>query len=154
MDTSLQNKLYELNAPYVIHETIEGETIIMNLKNGFYYSFDGIGPVIWDLIVKGAHSLQIIHLLQEIFGDAAQNMEKYIIEFIDELRANEIILEKDPTGQDRPALTPEGLKAEKVYSEILVKKPLFRRYADMRDVLLLDPIHDVDEKGWPEPKIK
>jgi hypothetical protein len=31
--------------------------------------------------------------------------------------------------------------------------PLLRKYTDMRDLLLLDPIHDVDEQGWPVRKL-
>jgi hypothetical protein len=31
--------------------------------------------------------------------------------------------------------------------------PVLHVYSDMREVLLLDPIHDVeDASGWPEPK--
>ena len=26
---------------------------------------------------------------------------------------------------------------------------MFERFTDMQDLLLLDPIHDVDETGWP-----
>jgi hypothetical protein len=30
---------------------------------------------------------------------------------------------------------------------------VFERFTDMGDLLLLDPVHDVeDEKGWPHPK--
>jgi hypothetical protein len=32
------------------------------------------------------------------------------------------------------------------------KPPLVNKYTDMQDLLLLDPIHEVDEKGWPESK--
>jgi len=30
--------------------------------------------------------------------------------------------------------------------------PTLNKYTDMRDMLLLDPIHDVGESGWPVPK--
>ena len=30
--------------------------------------------------------------------------------------------------------------------------PSLNGYSDMRDLLLIDPIHDVDEGGWPEVK--
>ena len=32
-------------------------------------------------------------------------------------------------------------------------EPVLHKYEDMKDMLLLDPIHDVDdEAGWPQPK--
>ena len=30
--------------------------------------------------------------------------------------------------------------------------PVLSVYSDMEDLLLLDPIHDVDETGWPQPR--
>jgi len=30
--------------------------------------------------------------------------------------------------------------------------PVLHSYTDMQDVLLLDPIHDVDETGWPSSR--
>ena len=30
--------------------------------------------------------------------------------------------------------------------------PVLNSYTDMEELLLLDPIHDVDQAGWPMPK--
>ena len=30
--------------------------------------------------------------------------------------------------------------------------PQLMKYTDMQELILLDPIHDVDEKGWPHTK--
>jgi hypothetical protein len=30
--------------------------------------------------------------------------------------------------------------------------PILRTFEDMQDLLLLDPIHEVDEMGWPNAK--
>ena len=44
---------FRINSPKVIHETIDGETVIVNLDSGNYYSLDDIGADIWDSIGKG-----------------------------------------------------------------------------------------------------
>ncbi len=31
----------------------------------------------------------------------------------------------------------------------LVREPRLDKYTDMQELLLLDPIHEVDERGWP-----
>jgi hypothetical protein len=137
-----------------VHETIEGETIVMNLKNGYYYSFDGIGPAVWELIINGFELENMVDFISDLYSSTNLAFREEIISFIEELKSHEIIFEKEEAGTDENHKNIEDLKQLKVFSEITVKKPLFQRYTDMRDVLLLDPIHDVDEKGWPEPKIR
>ena len=38
---------YRVNEPGVIHQSIDGETVIINLDSGAYYSLDAVGAVIW-----------------------------------------------------------------------------------------------------------
>jgi hypothetical protein len=70
--------------------------------------------------------------------------------FIETLRRESLIvpLEGEPA---KSAAVPEQ---EASVSE---KRPDFippklRKYTDMQDLLLLDPIHEVDEQGWPIAK--
>ena len=37
---------FRVNAPDVIHDIIDGEVIVANLTNGFYYSLQGSGAAI------------------------------------------------------------------------------------------------------------
>ena len=30
--------------------------------------------------------------------------------------------------------------------------PVVEKYTDMQDLVLLDPVHEVDERGWPHAK--
>jgi hypothetical protein len=31
---------------------------------------------------------------------------------------------------------------------------MLERYEDMQDLILLDPVHEVEEEGWPRAKTK
>ena len=42
-----------INAPHVVHETIDGETILIHLGTGAYYSLEGVGAHVWGLAVAG-----------------------------------------------------------------------------------------------------
>lgn len=144
----------QVNKPHIVYETIEGETIVMNLKTGFYYSFDGIGPAVWEMILLGASQKQIGEVVTERYPDAPINIPDEVHLFIEELMENDIV---SGLSTETPVLTEEQITEvvySKVFADVAVRRPLFNIYADMRDVLLLDPIHDVDEKGWPEPKIR
>ncbi len=41
---------FRVDPDKVVHETIEGEAILIHLDNGFYYSLDGTGAEIWGLL--------------------------------------------------------------------------------------------------------
>jgi hypothetical protein len=59
--------------------------------------------------------------------------------------------ELEREGLIRPAERPaERLNASTGQSRQFVP-PVLERYDDMEDLLLLDPVHDVDAQGWPQP---
>ncbi len=38
----------------VVRETIDGEAILIHMETGVYYSLDGTGSEVWDLVVAGS----------------------------------------------------------------------------------------------------
>ena len=38
----------------IVHETLDGEVVIINLKTGTYYSLQGPGAAVWEALVAGA----------------------------------------------------------------------------------------------------
>ena len=54
------------NRPQVVDDTIDGETIIVNMKNGNYYSFDKVGVLIWECIVNEADLM--VQVLNVFYG--------------------------------------------------------------------------------------
>ena len=49
------------------------------------------------------------------------------------------------------AITPAGVIADlfKGNTDATFEAPKLSKYTDMEQLLLLDPVHDVDETGWP-----
>lgn len=45
---------YRINDSEVIAESVDGELLIINLRNGTYYSSDGTGDQIWPLLAAHA----------------------------------------------------------------------------------------------------
>ncbi len=54
-------------------------------------------------------------------------------------------------GAASPLALPDG-SAATAKDVRRFTEPTVHTYADMQDLLLLDPIHDVDETGWPNAK--
>jgi len=139
-----ENTSYIVNAPSVVAELIDGELVIMDLQSGNYFSAEKTGAQIWAWIEKGYGLKSVLDLIGAHFSSAA-SAEQDLQEFVDQLVANNLIKEKQ--GDPNPVDEPSANGAAAPYS-----KPEMAIYTDMKDMLLLDPIHDVDEAGWPMPK--
>ena len=46
-------KTYKVNTGKIISETLDGETIIINLETGCYYSMNPAGSQVWNAIIQG-----------------------------------------------------------------------------------------------------
>ena len=129
-----------IGGPSVVHETIEGEVIIVDLDKGLYFSTDGVGASVWAMIVAGRSADEILLWANDAL-DAGEGVVVDVAAFLDELRENELVREVAEMPEadfDLPA-------APATY-----EKPTLHVYADMEELLLLDPIHDVsDDAGWP-----
>lgn len=150
----MTNKKYQnlkVCEPNVVHETIEGETILLNLGTGNYYSIEWPGTVVWDLIAKTGDAQGIRDALVAANNDKQSEVEKTYSRFIETLIEEELVaIDENAEGSAFSA----DEETEKEFSKAASKldKLTLNKYSDMQDMLLLDPIHDVDEKGWPEPK--
>lgn len=142
-------------SPAVVSEVIAGEAIIMNLESGRYFSALGSGAAIWNWITQGRTIGEIGALLARRYrldeGFAAAQLDS----FLAELRSHELIVEEPgATGvQLVDATAPSVSEADSIEpgeAEPYVP-PQLSVYSDMKDLLLLDPIHDVDATGWPAP---
>lgn len=124
--------------PRLAADVFDGEYIIANLDTGLYYSVQGIAvSLISALPFREAD--QVIRLLAEAFPENAATIEQELHAILKELLAEEIIRQDNTlTGTDSPVINPP--------KEYIPGR--FNRYADMQDLLMLDPIHDVDENGW------
>ncbi len=142
----MQKKFFQIDSPQVIREFFDDEAVIVNLELGIYYSLDPVGAMIWGLIEQGASNTQIVEKLSQTFK-LSTNIEKDIEEFIDLLLAEELI-----AATDNACLA--SLDSINEDTKLNYSKPTLNKYTDMQELLLLDPIHEVDEEGWPNIKSK
>ena len=139
---------YRVNEPNVIHETIQGETVIINLMNGRYYSLQDTAADLWNLLTTGASVEAMVRAATSRYAALGTDVVGAAAAFLEQLKADDLIrLDglSDPTAPSQAGSTDQAhLPA--------FKPPVLHRYTDMEDLLLLDPIHDVDEAGWPVAK--
>jgi len=134
---------FRIAAPSVLGEIIEGEAIVVDMRNGHYFSADGYGALIWDAIGRGHSAGQISQALLAVQGLA---LDDQVAQFISALLAEGLI---EPCDAALPA-EPYQVDATLLANATL--PPRLVRHTDMEDLILLDPIHDVDDAGWPMRK--
>ena len=118
------SKTYKINSQKAISETLDGETIIINLETGCYYSMNPDGTEIWNAIAA---------------EKAIPNDNSTIASFLELLENDGLIVESEASSND----------VADVNSFV---NPSVEKYTDMQEMLLADPIHDVDTAGWPNLK--
>jgi hypothetical protein len=142
----MTNQRFRVNTPTVTHETIDGEAVIINLDSGNYYSLVDVGSFIWGLVERGASQSEVQNLVLQSYQGNAPDIDQGVQELLTQLQQENLIVPVDgavtfdpepisDNGREKPSFNP----------------PSLHKYSDMQELLLLDPIHDVDDAGWPKP---
>lgn len=132
---------YELNAPDVVEESIDGEALIVNLKTGLYYSARGSGDLVWRMALAGytageaAAAMAAAATSQEAVGSDIER-------FFGDLVSEELIR---PRGDRR--VQPVEVQPVDAFDS-----PTLEKFSDLQELLVLDPVHDVTEEGWPHAR--
>jgi hypothetical protein len=135
---------FRLNAPNVIAETIEGEAILVDLRTGNYYSIQGSGSQIWEAIARGATLSQVTEAVANAFSIGRDEAHAAVYSLSDQLEREGLIVPVEDAGGQEPS---PGLQLSSNGQAFAA--PVVERYTDMQDLVLLDPVHEVDERGWP-----
>ena len=132
---------YRLSSPSVIHETMGDEVVVINLDSGRYYSLEGAGAALWEALVAGASREAIADAIAARYAGERAEIDRAVTAVADELEAEGLIVPAEASDVAPPANGGERAP---------FLAPVLQKYTDMEALLLLDPIHEVDEQGWPQ----
>jgi hypothetical protein len=143
---------YRVNAPAVASQVIGGEAILIHFDSGRYYSVEGSGADIIALLEAGRTADQIADQLagDGPRDDVASAVARFVRELVDEglfVAAGD----QEPAPIAEPPAAAAELSPPPAASPFLA--PSLTRYTDLEELLRLDPIHDVDDAGWPIAKV-
>jgi Coenzyme PQQ synthesis protein D (PqqD) len=140
----LRARQFTVDPRRVVHETIDGETILIDLETGTYFSLRGCGSQVWALLASGWSETDVVAEMRRRYAAAGEAVGAAVAETIVRL-ADEGLLEDAGTEIDSPA---GNIELEAATPGPYVP-PVLERYTDMQYFLLLDPIHEVQDGGWP-----
>ncbi len=138
---------FECNAPDVVFENFGDEAVILNLQSGNYYSLDGIGMVYWEYLSQGVPHREIVDHFTARYAVTVDRAAAIAGDF-------DLLLERlQVEGLVRAANTSRPLTEVTCTANATTEyiRPELSRFDDVADMLLLDPVHDVSEEGWPNP---
>jgi hypothetical protein len=131
---------------HVISETIEGETVVINLDSGIYFCLGGTASEVWEAAMAGSTLSQLAARLEARYEVDGPTIQRSLEDFLSEIQADGL-LRRDPSGAP-PAPTSSDRGGERTP----FVPPTVQRFTDIKDLLLLDPIHEVDDRGWPSAR--
>jgi Coenzyme PQQ synthesis protein D (PqqD) len=140
-------KGFRVNSPNVIHETIEGEVILIDLKTGTYYSLRETGAAVWQALQNGVGEDGIAAELRSRYDASDEQIRDAVRELLAELEREGLIRADD--GEAAPAATPSA--SDNGAGRLPFAAPVLEKHTDMQDLILLDPVHEVGAEGWPHP---
>ena len=126
---------------------IDGEAIIINFSNGIYYSLDGVGGIVWEMIERGYSLEDMITAISahyEISPETVKlDLENLQGELVQEKPRLKVSTEKRPQG--------ESPKWE-IQKNGSYDSPKLNIYRDMGQLLALDPpMPGLHEMTWKDP---
>jgi hypothetical protein len=133
---------FRLQGPDVVLEAFPDETIAVHLGTGRYYSLDLMGAETLELLVSGRDVGAVVEYLAARYRAAPDDVEPAVTDFVRRL-LDEGLVTHAPGAETGAAI------AAPLPTDISFRAPTLAVYSDMEDLLLLDPIHDVDDTGWP-----
>jgi Coenzyme PQQ synthesis protein D (PqqD) len=139
---------YQVNSGPVIGEVIDGEAVIINLTTGNYYSLNESGATIWDSLGHPTSLDEIVARLTSRFDAPAEQVETDARALLEDLEREQLIVAAEENGALVQAGSEPALSARARY-----QPPRLEKHTDMQDLILLDPVHEVGEQGWPNVRV-
>lgn len=121
---------FEVNTPDVAAKVIDGEAIVMNLANGHYYSLDGVGATVWEMLDAGLAVTDIIAALSARYGLADVEVGTAVTALAADLMSEGLI-----RVRAEAAASPTDV----VGGPDAYDTPRLVKYTDMAELLALDP---------------
>jgi hypothetical protein len=148
---------HTVNRSKVVLEHFDDETILINMQTCVYFSLNPSGCEVWKLVELGHDTAAIATTLAERYAGPGEAILAAVEALTNRLLEEGLI---DPTtGPVSRPITEPTLAVHLLPPSPPVGTgrqpfiaPSLSRYDDMQELLLLDPIHEVDDSGWPNAR--
>ena len=139
---------YAVDENQIVFEVLDQEVMVVNLDTGYYYSLEGTAVEIWQAMAAGATAAEAAETVMAQYAGARPEVAAAVEQFVAELLREALLIpataEQAPPSPSGAAALPESARA--------FTQPVMYKYADMANLIQMDPIREFDENGWPKPR--
>lgn len=131
---------FRTDVPETASELFDGEVVIAHYGSGLYFSVSSSGALIWQGLRHGLTVAETVDWLAGHFAADAAIIAPQVEAFVATLVQSQLLLEvteREKVGE-LPAIALAAWQ-----------EPTLDSFDDLQELLLLDPVHDVTEAGWP-----
>jgi hypothetical protein len=140
---------YRVAGDHILSRRFEDELTLINLQDGGYFAAGGAASAVWQAFEAPAFAGRVAEIVGSSHSGDAGVIRADIERFCAELLAHRLIVEH---GLIEESATPAVMNEQAMASQTAVTPwpgLWIEAYGDMKELLLLDPIHDVGEGAWP-----
>ena len=142
-DPTVDDRWLQIRSSDLVAETLSDETLVIDTSNGVFFSLRGVASALWSMLTETASTAELRAAVREQFADATAT-DADVDAFVAALESDALVVEA-------AARRCEGATASGWPDAYAA--PILKKYDDMADLLLVDPIHDVAaESGWPDKR--
>ena len=136
-------EIYEVSTPDVVAEDFGGEIVVLNLSNGRYFSLLGVSADIWRDLVAGHKPYSLVDCAAAVRAPLGEAVVALIASMVEEGLIRPLA---DSASRSMPSEAASAAVALRAGEDV----PPMESFDDMAELILADPIHDVEEDiGWP-----
>jgi hypothetical protein len=131
-----------VNTPSVASERVDGEVIVISNESGKYYSLGHTASDIWFLIQNSVSASLWLKILAGNYEGIPDYVDNEIEIFLNLMVEEKLIRRSNSSSLETVVLPQDIVHRKWTAPEMLI-------FEDLKDLLLVDPIHDSSEEGWP-----
>ena len=141
-----QARIWSVDPGKVISETLDGEAVIVDLASGRYHAAAGVAATVWEGMRLGFALDRIMSDVRRAYTAIPDDAEASVQTFIDAVvdAGLAVPLQAAESAADDHASVTVGPRPWSV--------PVLESHDDLADLMLIDPVHDVTEVGWPHAR--
>jgi hypothetical protein len=132
-----------VNTPTVVYERFDDELVAINMNTGIYHSMVGVATDAFVLLAEEATAQELADALASKYAAEPAVIRAALDPFLQDLEKQQLIAPVE-TPKKRAQLAVAGERMG-----VTFVAPSLQAFNDLEGLLLLDPIHEVDDEGWP-----